>query len=98
MFVVKRPFKSFGKAYVVGSVITDPSAVKRFKGKLAEGKIIEVTEQTYETVAKYFKVKYNVSLPPISVKPEESMKSEEPKESEEHKTVPVAKVSVASVK
>lgn len=65
MYVVKRPFKSFGKVYTAGSLV-EPAAVKHFKGKLAEGKIIEVTEQTYEVAKHYFKRKFGVDLPPIS--------------------------------
>ena len=66
MFVVRKPFKNLGKIYTAGSVIAEPANIKRFKGKLAEGKIIEVTEQTYKSVAKYFKDKYGVVIPPIT--------------------------------
>ena len=63
MFVVKRPFKNYGKTYEAGSVIKEPATIKRFKGKLAEGKIINVTEQTYDISANYFKEKFGVELP-----------------------------------
>ena len=71
MYVVKRPFKSFGKFYAVGTVITDPTAIKRFNGKVAEGKIVNVTEQTYDSAAKYFKSKFFVDLPPLALNSEE---------------------------
>ena len=74
MFVVRRPFKSFGISYTAGSVITEPTRIKRFKGKLAEGKIIEVNEHDYKEVALYFKARYGVDLPPITAdtKPEDA--------------------------
>ena len=66
MYVVKRPFRNFGKVYTAGSVITDPADIKRFKGKLAEGKIIKVTEQTFDSIAVYFKTKYGVDIPKLN--------------------------------
>lgn len=68
MFVVKRPFKNLGNVYTAGSVISEPASIKRFKGKVAEGKIIEVTEHNYDETAKYFKSKYGVDIPPIAEK------------------------------
>lgn len=86
MHVVKKPFRNFGKVYTVGTVITVPTDIKRFKGKLAEGKIIEVTEQTYDNASKYFLDKFGVKLPPI--KP---VVTEAPKE----KPVEAAKLSAS---
>lgn len=65
MYVVKRPFRNFGKVYTAGTVITEPAEIKRFNGKLAEGKIIVVTEQTFDATAKYFKEKYGVDIIPV---------------------------------
>lgn len=98
MFVVRRPFKNFGKVHTVGSVITEPTAIKRFNGKLAEGKIIEVTEQTYENAASYFKGKFGVDIPPLTTSTEE-VKTEEGK-TEEGKTeeVPVKTTAKVTVK
>ena len=62
MFVVKRPFRNFGKVMTVGTVISDPTAIKHFNARFAEGKIIEVTEQTLANTAKYFKEKYGVDI------------------------------------
>ena len=81
MFVVRRPFRNLGKVLCAGTVITEPATIKRFKGKLAEGKIIEVTEQNFDATAKYFKVKYGVELTASS----EPAKTEEAK-TEEAKT------------
>lgn len=66
MFVVKKPFRNLGKTLTAGTVITEPAAIKRFNGRIAEGKVIEVTEQTYGSIAKYFKTKYGVTLPPLT--------------------------------
>lgn len=96
MFVVKRAFKNLGKTYTAGSVITEPASIKRFKGKLAEGKIIEVTEQTYDSVAKYFKDKYGVNLSPLVEpeikKPEEVKVEPKPVKKVEVKPTEVKKV------
>jgi hypothetical protein len=46
-----------GKFYGVGSIIEDPTAIKLFKSKVAEGKIIEVTEDNLQSVAAYIKAR-----------------------------------------
>ncbi len=97
MFVVKRPFRNFGKVLTVGSVITEPTAIKRFKGRLAEGKIIEVTEQTYSVAAKYFKDKYGVVLPAICTEPTDEVKTDEVK-TDEVKATPAKAVAKAVAK
>ncbi len=63
-FVVKRPFKSMGKFYGVGSIIKDPTAIKRFKSKVNEGKIIEVTKDNLQSVASYIKARSGVDILP----------------------------------
>ena len=62
MYVVKRPFKNFGTAMTAGTVIKNPADIKRFKCKLAEGKIVEVTEQSSQEYHQYFKLKYGVDI------------------------------------
>ena len=64
MFVVRRPFKSLGKCFTVGSTL-EPTDCKLFKTKVAEGKIIEVTENNYETLKSFFQQKFGVVIPPI---------------------------------
>jgi len=106
-FVVKKPFKSLGKFYSVGSVIEDPTAIKRFKSKVNEGKIIVVTEDNLQSVAAYIKARSGVDILPgltktepiddrlpekPKPKPEES-KPEEPKP-EEPKPVAKAKAVI----
>ena len=78
MFVVKRPFRNFGKVMTVGTVISDPTAIKHFNARFAEGKIIEVTEQTLANTAKYFKEKYGVDI--RATEKAEAPKAEAPKE------------------
>ena len=77
MFVVKRPFRNFGKVMTVGTVISDPTAIKHFNARFAEGKIIEVTEQTLANTAKYFKEKYGVDI--RATEKAEAQKAEAPK-------------------
>ena len=92
MYVVKRPFKSLGKVYAAGSVIAEPAHIKRFDGKVAEGKIIVVTEHNYTTVAQYFKNKYGVDIPAIT---KDQPKPEEPKPEEPKPAVAVVKATPA---
>lgn len=62
MYVVKRSFKNLGETLTAGTIIDNPAVIKRFKSKLAEGKIVEVTEQTFEQYKAYFKTKYGIEL------------------------------------
>ena len=93
MYVVKKPFKSMGKFYGVGSIIEDPTAVKRFKSKVNEGKVIVVSEDNLQTVAAYIKARSGVDILPgftktkhTETKLDQKPKPEEPK--------PVAKVVI----
>ena len=70
MFVVRKPFKSLGKFYSVGSVIEDPTAIKRFKSKVNEGKVIVVTEDNLQSVAAYIKARSGVDILPGFTKTE----------------------------
>ncbi len=88
MYVVKKPFKSMGKFYGVGSIIEDPTAIKRFKSKVNEGKVIVVSEDNLQTVAAYIKARSGVDILPEFTKTEpiDGKLPEEPK--------PVAKAKV----
>ena len=79
-----------GKFYGVGSVIEDPTAIKRFKSKVNEGKIIVVSEDNLQTVAAYIKARSNVDILPKFTKSKDT-KPELPKEPEA-KTVKPKKV------
>ena len=104
MYVVRRPFRNLGKVFTVGSTIEDPTVIKHFKSRLAEGKIIVVDEHNYAARAEYFKDKFGVTLPSFD-KPEESHdKSHEEKVEKqavaytEEKKAQVTKVVAATVK
>lgn len=66
MYAVKRPFKSLGEFYAVGSIVSEPTAIKHFKSRLGAGDIIVVTEQNYDTCKAYFKGKYKVDIPGLA--------------------------------
>ena len=97
MYVVKKPFKSMGKFYGVGSIIEDPTAIKRFKSKINEGKVIVISEDNLQTVAAYIKAKSNVDILPkfAKTKPTEAKtKPTEIKLDQEPKHVAKAKVVI----
>lgn len=104
MYVVRRTFRNFGQMMAPGSIV-EPGAVKRFKSRLTEGHIIEVSEQDFDKWAEYFKVRLGVTLvKPEDQKPEgqkpEDQKSEDQKSEDqkpEDQKPEEAKVSVAKV-
>ena len=103
MYVVRRPFRNLGKVFTVGSTIEDPTVIKHFKSRLAEGKIIVVDEHNYVARAEYFKDKFGVTLPSLDKHEESHDKSHEEKvdklvTSTEAKEAPVTKVVAATVK
>lgn len=100
MYVVRRPFRNLGKVFTVGSTIEDPTVIKHFKSRLAEGKIIVVDEHNYTARAKYFKDRFGVTLPSLD-KPEESHEEKAEKQAvayTEEKKVKAAKVVAATAK
>lgn len=100
MYVVRRPFRNLGKVFTVGSTIEDPTVIKHFKSRLAEGKIIVVDEHNYTARAKYFKDRFGVTLPSLE-KPEGSHEEKVEKQAvayTEEKKVQAAKVVAATAK
>lgn len=100
MYVVRRPFRNLGKVFTVGSTIEDPTVIKHFKSRLAEGKIIVVDEHNYAARTKYFKDRFGVTLPSLE-KPEESHEEKVDKLAvayTEEKKAQGAKVVAATVK
>ena len=104
-FVVKKPFKSLGKFYGIGSIIEEPTAIKRFKSKVNEGKVIVVTEDNLQSVAAYIKARSGVDILPgftktetIDVRLPKDPKPDKPKPNEpkpnEPKLVAKAKVVI----
>ena len=61
LYIVKRPFKTVGKVFLLGSVITDPTEIRLFKSKVKEGKIIEVKETDLPRIAEYVESRTGVN-------------------------------------
>jgi len=72
MFVVRRPFRNLGQMMAPGSVV-EPAAIKRFKSRVAEGRIVEVTEHNFSKWREYFKVRMNVEIAAIGGVPDASV-------------------------
>lgn len=62
MFFVRRPFKSLGVYYGVGTAIVDPNSIKLFKMKVSDKHIVDVTETTFPLYQKYFLGKFGVDI------------------------------------
>ena len=71
MFVVRRSFRNNGQMMAPGSVV-EPGTIKRFKSRLNDGHIVEVSEQDFNKWDEYFKVRIGVpiQLPNASEAPE----------------------------
>jgi predicted KAP-like P-loop ATPase len=50
-----------------GSVITEPAAIKHFRSRLDDRKIIEVTEHNFDKYYQIFKDKFGIEIPSIKV-------------------------------
>lgn len=61
MYVVRRAFRNNGQMMAPGSIV-EPGAVKRFKYRLNDGHIVEVTEQNFAKWDKYFRVRIGVAI------------------------------------
>lgn len=96
MYVVRRAFRNYGQMMVPGSVV-EPGSIKRFKSRLNDGKIVEVTEQNFNKWDKYFRERLCTPILLPEAKTEEvgteEVKTEEVK-TEEVKTEAVKKVVV----
>ena len=88
LFVVKRGFKSLGKMYNAGSIITDPADIKLFKTKLKHKQIVEVTEENKEEIIYYFKARVGIDL----------TKALEPEPEPEPEPAPAPKKATVKVK
>ena len=73
MYVVRRSFRNYGQMVVPGSVV-EPGTIKRFKSRLNDGNIVEVTEQNFDKWDTYFRQRIGVS---INVKPDEQKPDEQ---------------------
>ena len=78
MFVVKRAFRDASGMIPAGSII-EPAGIKRFKHRLLEGHIVEVTEQNFDKYADFFKQRYGIDLPSLEQPGADKQKDEQPK-------------------
>lgn len=95
MFVVKRPFRDAAGMVTAGSIV-EPAGIKRFKHRVLEGHIVEVTEHNFDRYADFFKRRYGVDLP--SVKPAETEEIKNEAKQPEAPVEPSAAPAVIEVK
>lgn len=76
-FICRRAFRDAEGPVPVGSVV-DPTGIKRFRFRLQEKHIVEVTEQNFEQYATLFEQRYGVTIPKLDEVP--SKESDEEKE------------------
>lgn len=95
-FICRRAFRDAKGPVSTGSVI-NPVEIKRFRFRLQEGHIVEVTEQNFEQYATLFEQRYGITIPKLDEVP--SKESDEEKQvleatDKEVKATPVAKATV----
>lgn len=61
-YICRRAFRDMRGAVSTGSII-DPVDIKRFRYRLQEGHIVEVTEQNYPQYENLFRLRYGISIP-----------------------------------
>ena len=94
MYVVRRAFRNYGQMMTPGSVV-EPGTVKRFKSRLNDGRIVEVSEQNFDKWDEYFKVRVGVSIQkPDEAKPDEA----KPDEAKPDEAKPAATAATAVTK
>lgn len=84
MFVVKRAFRDTSGMIPAGSIV-EPAEIKRFKHRLLEGHIIEVTEQNFDKYADFFKQRYGIDLQSLE-QPVADKQKDKPPEADQPKT------------
>jgi hypothetical protein len=62
--IVAKPFKSNGMLFEVGSVITDPTLIRRYLLKLREGKVLRVDLDNEKSKVRFDKLvlKHNLNV------------------------------------
>ena len=88
-FICRRAFRDGSGPVPVGSVV-DPTGVKRFRYRLQEGHIVEVTEQNFEKFEGFFKQRYGIDIPSLEEQPVDVPKPEEPVSEETKPEEPVS--------
>lgn len=90
MYVVRRAFRNYGSMLVPGTTV-EPEHIKRFRSRVNERDIIEVTDSTFDMWNEYFTSKFGTPLTKPEdaaameaaaalIEPAESAKSAEPAE------------------
>lgn len=64
MYVVRRAFRNYGQMMTPGSVV-EPGIIKRFKTRLRDRDVVEVSEQDFDKWNNYFLAKFGVPIGPI---------------------------------
>ena len=90
MFVAKRAFRDASGMIPAGSIV-EPAGIKRFKHRVLEGHIVEVTEQNFDKYADFFKQRYGIDLPPLEQPEADKQKDEQPKAKKAASTASAAK-------
>lgn len=97
MYLVRRSFRNYGQMMVPGSVV-EPGSIKRFKSRLNDGKIVEVTEHNFGKWEEWFRVRAGVQIHlPGATKISKPEKAAEPEEVQEEPKPTEAKVVVKPV-
>ena len=61
MYVVRRAFRNYGQMMAPGSVV-EPGSIKRFKSRLNDKSIVEVSEHNFDMWDKYFRERMGVAI------------------------------------
>ena len=83
-FICRRAFRDAEGPVPVGSVV-DPTGIKRFRFRLQEKHIVEVTEQNFEQYATLFEQRYDVTIPKLDEVPSKESDEEKAKAEAEEK-------------
>lgn len=94
-YICRRTFRDASGPIPAGSTI-EPAGIKRFRFRLQEGHIVEVTEHNFEQYATLFEQRYGITIPKLDEVP--SKESDEEKQvleatEKEVKATPVAKAT-----
>lgn len=94
MYVVRRAFRNYNAMLVPGTAV-EPEQIKRFKSRLNERDIIEVTDDTFNMWNQYFIDKFGtpIAKPAEPVEPVEPVELVEPVEPVEPAKPVTAKIT-----
>jgi hypothetical protein len=95
MYVVRRPFRNNGNVMLPGSCV-EPDSIKRFKTRLNDRYIVEVTAHNFDQWNAYFVGKFGVAIEKPHAVSVEDTHAEAPEEI--HEVAPNASPVKATVK